>query len=578
MKTNPPILKSGTQEKCRSKSLLDFMSSKLVLLALLLQFNSKAAVTTPFIAYTTDIIGSVSTNTVTIEAWANTNTITGVSTNLVINFAKTYTPASSNGYFAGYLAPGNYRLTVDGLSRGVVFGIPSSSSTQNLAQLAGVPVYAYMNFTLAQFSDAGTAAYSNASAFFLSSLAGTAAYSNAAAFVTQAQWTNLYQSFAPAVSNLYLGAFNGDLKSGTNLQPAAFTSGTNGISETVTLLSNYVNRSQSQSISGDKTFTGTILISNLAGIFHVGTLYCTNHAGIISAFTNGVWWNGALSNALWINGNFGAVTGGVWRSGFASGLTMTNAVNYGSAFSSPGSGNASEQIGSSAVASGDGSTAFGQDAYAAAGLASAVGNSASATAQAGSAFGWGAFASGTNASAIGASTVAGYNNSTAIGYGAATTEANQTVIGSGTVKVKISGDGSVGGNFYVTGNMTNIQAVGTNSFSDVSFRRYSNASLVNGANAAVLVGTNTFVQVSGPSSAFTINGLNGSPNRDGHLVVILNKTGQNMTVAHDSGIEPTAANRIISMTGADRVTTGNGAAVLIYSASESRWQLIHLDP
>ena len=565
------ILKSGNQERLKKLCALTAAAA-------LATGSMPAAVTTPFIAYTTDIIGSVSTNTVTIEAWANTNTITGVSTNLVLNFAKTYTPASSNGYFAGYLAPGNYRLTVDGLSRGVVFGMPSSSSTQNLAQLAGVPVYAYMNFTLAQFSDAGSAAYSNASAFFLSALAGTAAYSNAAAFVTPAQWTNLYQAFAPAVSNLYLGAFNGDLKSGTNLQPAAFTSGTNGISETVTLLSNYVNRSQSQSISGDKTFTGTVLISNLAGIFHVGTLYCTNHAGIISAFTNGVWWNGTLSNAVWINGNFGAVTGGVWRSGFATGLTMTNGANYGNPFRSPGAAAGSEQFGLGSAASGAEATAFGASATATADYSAAFGSGATASDVSATAIGNQSQATKYGAMALGFDAAALHTNSTAIGRSALTTADNQVMLGTASVDVKVNNFLNVGGNLYVAGNITNVQAVGTNSFSDVAFRRYSNASLVNGANAAVLVGTNTFVQVSGPSSAFTINGLNGSPNRDGHLVVILNKTGQNMTVAHDSGIEPTAANRIISMTGADRVTTGNGAAVLIYSASESRWQLIHLDP
>ncbi len=546
--------------------------------ALGLQLSASAAVLTPFVGYTTDLVGAVRTNAVTIEAWTATNTITGVSTNLVLNFSQSYTPASSNGYFAGYLAPGNYRLTVDGLSRGIVFGMPSSSSTQNLAQLAGVPVYAFMNFTLAQFSDAGTAAYSNASAFFLSALAGTAAYSNAAAFVTPAQWTNLYAAFAPAASNLYAGAFNGDLKSGTNLQPAAFTSGTNSISETVTLLSSFVNRSQSQTISGDKLFTGAILISNLGGIFHVGTIYCTNLNGIIGAISNGVWWNGALSNAVWINGNFGAVTGGVWRSGFAHNLTTTNGANYGNPFRSPGSAAGSEQFGLNAAATGAEAVAIGADAIASGDYSAAFGSGANATAVSATALGNQSLANKEGAVAIGFDAQAQHTNSIAIGRSALTTANNQVMIGTASVDVQVNNRLTVGGSLYVIGGQTNGTVYGTNSFSDVAFRRYANSSLVNGANAAVLVGTNTFVQVSGPSAAFTIHGLSGSPNRDGHLVVILNKTGQNMTIAHDSGIEPTAANRIISLTGADRTSTGNGAAVLIYSASETRWQLIHLDP
>jgi len=123
-----------------------------------------------------------------------------------------------------------------------------------------------------------------------------------------------------------------------------------------------------------------------------------------------------------------------------------------------------------------------------------------------------------------------------------------------------------------------IALTGTNSVADIAFPRGANTGLANGNNAGVQVGTNTFLQVSGPTLAFSICGLDGQPNRDGKLVILLNYTGQDMTIAHDSGVEPTAANRIYTMTGSDRSTTGNGAAVLIYSASASRWVLISLDP
>jgi len=122
----------------------------------------------------------------------------------------------------------------------------------------------------------------------------------------------------------------------------------------------------------------------------------------------------------------------------------------------------------------------------------------------------------------------------------------------------------------------------TNTFpagSDVSFGRFAVTSLANGNNAAVPVGTNLFVEVSGPSTAFTINGINAAnAQRDGKLLVILNRTGQNMTIAHQSGTDPTAANRIITMTGADRATTGDGAATFLYDSSTSRWILIAFDP
>jgi len=126
---------------------------------------------------------------------------------------------------------------------------------------------------------------------------------------------------------------------------------------------------------------------------------------------------------------------------------------------------------------------------------------------------------------------------------------------------------------------TNQNFNGTNNFpqgADVAFSRYPITSLATGNNAGVVVSTNVFIEVGGPSGAFTINGIaNG---RDGKLIYIINQTGQDMTIAHQSGTDPVAANRIITMTGADRATTGNGAATLIYSGAASRWLLIGFDP
>lgn len=171
---------------------------------------------------------------------------------------------------------------------------------------------------------------------------------------------------------------------------------------------------------------------------------------------------------------------------------------------------------------------------------------------------------------------------------------------SAAFNVPLTGDGAnltnavdlvAGRNFEITTNATsrvftlgmsatttNLITSGTNSFSDIAFRRYAITSLANGNNAGIVIGTNTFVEVSGPSAAFAINGMTGSPSRDGHLVVVVNQTGFDMTVAHQSGTDPTAANRIITMTGADRATTGNGAATLIYSAAAARWLLVAFDP
>lgn len=110
----------------------------------------------------------------------------------------------------------------------------------------------------------------------------------------------------------------------------------------------------------------------------------------------------------------------------------------------------------------------------------------------------------------------------------------------------------------------------------IHYPRYANSALVNGPNANVGIGTNSFVEVSGPTGAFTVAGI--AQALDGKFLILINMTGQNMTLAHDSGLDGTAANRIYTMTGADRTTTGNGAVTLVYSTAAAHWIQVGWDP
>ncbi len=278
---------------------------------------------------------------------------------------------------------------------------------------------------------------------------------------------------------------------------------------------------------------------------------------------------GYVSNATKISGNVDTLTNGTWRTGILISPTLTNGVNYGNAFRSPGSGTTSEQFGSGAIATGDYSVAIGQGAGSVGNYSIALGQTADADGVASIAIGQGAVANsdysisigstlvGPNSTAIGLFSQADNTTSTAIGYSAQTTTDSQIRIGSSTEYV------SIPGNLKVEGN------------SEIRWARFPITTLANGNNAGIAVGTNTFIEVSGPSAAFNINGIAGGS--DGKFLIILNQTTYNMTIAHDSGTDPTAANRIYSMTGADRATTGNGAALLIYSGAASRWILISLD-
>jgi hypothetical protein len=109
---------------------------------------------------------------------------------------------------------------------------------------------------------------------------------------------------------------------------------------------------------------------------------------------------------------------------------------------------------------------------------------------------------------------------------------------------------------------------------DISFARFSLSSLAAGANAAVPVGTNVVCDLSGPAGSFTINGIAGG--RDGKFVILVNRTGFTMTIAYDSGVDPTAANRIYTLSGSDKTQTGNSSAMLWYNSNSARWICIYL--
>jgi len=336
--------------------------------------------------------------------------------------------------------------------------------------------------------------------------------------------------------------------------------------------------------------------------------------------------------------------------------TITNGVNYGAAFRSPGSGSASEQFGSSASATGDSSLAVGvlskAQGYRSIALGDAalavstddlaIGYSSGARQGAGICIGVNADVDATNSIALGTEAIVatGHTNSIVIGNNVTSTAPWQITLGNASHTVLIPGDLDVtststlasvdiaagaitnvdlaADNATVTNliayggaitnvdvaadnaTVTNLVAYGgalssmgassltlTNSTSRIvhtfadalAVTPYALTTLSGGNNAAVAIATNTLCEItSGPGAAFTVCGIDSTGVTSGQMVWLINLTGYNMTIAHQSGVDPTPANRIITMTGADRATTGNGIAQLYYSASQSRWILIALDP
>jgi hypothetical protein len=98
---------------------------------------------------------------------------------------------------------------------------------------------------------------------------------------------------------------------------------------------------------------------------------------------------------------------------------------------------------------------------------------------------------------------------------------------------------------------------------------------VTGNNNNISIGQRSFLRIFGPPGAFTITGISGGEN--GKIVILYNATAQNMTIANESA-NSLAANRILTMSGANEATVGTGNVTLIYDFTGQRWIVTALKP
>lgn len=120
----------------------------------------------------------------------------------------------------------------------------------------------------------------------------------------------------------------------------------------------------------------------------------------------------------------------------------------------------------------------------------------------------------------------------------------------------------------VTGSITNRTAIdcrGTVALTE--------GTVASAASITAMANETAVIRLTG-TTATTIHGI--AANSYNKVLWIINQTGANLTIAHQSGTEGTAANRIITATGASQATTGNGAVMLYYSSALSRWILLNL--
>jgi hypothetical protein len=368
--------------------------------------------------------------------------------------------------------------------------------------------------------------------------------------------TNAIRSNAPAMANFlakgadqvvsgsnFFGNISGNV---SNLNGGTWNNGilTNG--------QNYGNAFQPHSIGDRSVALGLTAIA--AGLYGISIGYGTTSSNSSSiAIGAGSVADGPSSTVIGDN---------------AQVHNSTNSTALGqSAFVAPGSLGA-VALGSQATASNQYATAVGFLSYAGGRLSGAFGAGAQASNDYSFAVGPNSVASASNSYAMGTAAFASHPNTVVIGYGASSSRSNQVLLGTSDQYVDIPG------NLLVHGNTSNLLAAGEANFpsgSDIAFGRFALTSLANGNNAGIAIGDNVFVEVSGPSGPFSVNGIAGG--RNGKLLFLVNRTGQTMTLANQSGVEPTAANRIDTLLGGD-LTNGNAGLIFIYSSSAARWLLL----
>ena len=97
--------------------------------------------------------------------------------------------------------------------------------------------------------------------------------------------------------------------------------------------------------------------------------------------------------------------------------------------------------------------------------------------------------------------------------------------------------------------------------------------LANGANHNIAGADQSFVRISGPTSAFSIGGIaNG---KDGQLLILYNTTAQAMTITDKASSTSTIGNKI-NLLGNTVVTTGAGIVKLIYDGANAEWLFMSL--
>jgi hypothetical protein len=119
---------------------------------------------------------------------------------------------------------------------------------------------------------------------------------------------------------------------------------------------------------------------------------------------------------------------------------------------------------------------------------------------------------------------------------------------------------------------TNSTFKGTNQINGTWQWTQEALNTVAAGNNKLTPGSTAYIHITGnPGASFTICSLtNWAPGRQ---IRIENDTGFDMTIAHESGFDSYAVNRIVCSLARDAVVPGRSIVTLIYNGTDSRWVL-----
>jgi hypothetical protein len=526
-----------------------------ILLALLLIPAAASAYSIrALITVTNAPIGNTNTLTINGSARTFTNTVTASPSTLIRETNSVYYTATNianhlTAYSSGF---GNI-IGMDNASNVTIRALPNRALTVTLAGLWGTIVLETNTTTdaIVVRVPLTVEATTNRTNIASQLVQGLSDYSTIAFASNSVPLSNFITKGASPLQIVAAPVqFNGGLRGGAIAFTNGFTSATTNINPVSSNAVNYGNALRSEGSGGNSFQAGSNAVASGARSVALGNSATASAIDAIAGGTSAV----ASNLAATAYGN-AAVAGGDYSSAYGQGSLA--ATNYTSAFGQGAQATAfgASAIGNLTLASGFYSVALGiEDTIASGPFSLASGPGAAATAWGASAFGY-----------LSAST---HSNSTAVGASATTTETNQVRIGTSAEKVSIPG--------LITDPVsTNSTLKGTNILNgrlDLTSR--ANTSLANGNNAGVVLGTNVYLRLSGPSAAYVINGIAAGQDGTWHIIEADNPTSS-LTIANQSGTDPTAANRIVTGTGADIVLTNQPAMFqMIYNISAARWRVV----